>query len=384
MYIEIKGAGFINKGAELMLVAAFQKIKESFTDVRLVIAPKISDEDHYPAQAKLGLYSKIWLHRYGVQWGKWGHWVPPKIRRAYGLVADQEINVVLDASGFLYGDSWGEQATVVMAKYLKEWKKNGTKVILLPQAIGPFSTKKIRRHFRYIAEQADLIFPRDAVSYQHVTELTERRDNIMQMPDFTASVEGIITPEMEKFRGRFCIVPNRSMRHKMPANSADHYIEFCRKCTNCLIEKGHKPFILIHEGAKDIELARQIIKNVNDDVEIVIEEDVLKIKGIIGVSAGLIGSRYHALISALNQGVPVLATSWSHKYETLFEEYGMPDACLHLPIETDGLYKHLDKIINNESRRQIVSQLTKALTINKEKNEAMWQRIISVIKNPSL
>ena len=90
----------------------------------------------------------------------------------YGLVVDSEVNVVLDASGFAYGDQWGPKNATVMAKAMLRWKRQGTKVILLPQAFGPFSSPQIRNSFRVMANLADRIYVRDAVSYNHILDLT--------------------------------------------------------------------------------------------------------------------------------------------------------------------------------------------------------------------
>jgi len=48
-----------------------------------------------------------------------------------------EIEVILDVSGYAYGDAFGEHKTILMAKQSQAWKRQGKKVILLPQALGP-------------------------------------------------------------------------------------------------------------------------------------------------------------------------------------------------------------------------------------------------------
>lgn len=378
MLIEVKGAGFVNKGAELMLRAVLQKVGDAFPDASFAIAAKNSED--YLKRAKLGLYQKIWHQRYRVQWGKFGWIIPRSTRKRYGLVTDEEVDVVLDTSGFSYGDQWGERRSQVMASYVKTWKKRGVKVILLPQAMGPFTSRKIRKAFAFIVENADLVFLRDEASYKHVVELVGERENIHQAPDFTNLVSDIMPHDPGRFRDRFCLVPNYRMIDKTSANESELYPSFCSRCIKYLIKSGHKPFILIHEGEKDIWLAERIVKEARTEIEIVKETDALKIKGILGFCSGVISSRYHGLVSALSQGVPALATGWSHKYEMLFKEYGIPDGCLSVSIDPETLNKKIETITNDDSRKEIISQITKVSAIHKEQTEVMWQKVFSVIE----
>jgi len=378
MLIEVKGTGFINKGAELMLIAVLQKVGAAFPEACFVMSPSTNDD--YMRRAKLGLYQKLWIQKYGVQWGMLGWMIPKILRRCYGLVIDKEINIVLDASGFIYGDQWGEKHALIMASYIKTWKKRGVKIVLLPQAMGPFTSKSIRKAVAFIVENADLVFPRDKMSYKHVIDLVGKRENVCQAPDFTNLVSGIIPSALERFRGRFCLIPNCRMADKTLADTSALYPSFCAKCLKRLIQLGHKPFILIHEGEKDVSLANQIVKEAGADVDIIQEVDALAIKGIIGLCSGVISSRYHGLVSALSQGIPALATSWSHKYKMLFEEYGIPDCCLSVSVEPEVLNRHLEKITNENSRREIITHITNASAIYKEQAEMMWHKVFSVIQ----
>src|SRR5690606_22797023 len=47
------------------------------------------------------------------------------------------------------------------------------------------------------------------------------------------------------------------------------------------------------------------------------------IKGAIANCDLVIGSRFHALIAALSQGIPAAALGWSHKYAELLQSFGL-------------------------------------------------------------
>ena len=107
MLVEIRGAGFINKGAELMLHAVIDALSRRFDDVefalrasgRLSAAPYIS-------RARAGLHQKAFLPVRGKDYGEALAFLPKKLRDAYGIKVNSDVDVVIDISGFAYGDQW--------------------------------------------------------------------------------------------------------------------------------------------------------------------------------------------------------------------------------------------------------------------------------------
>lgn len=381
MHVEIKGTNFVNKGAELMLHAVLQKVRVAFPEASLVVAPNAED---YAARAQLQLWQKCWHQRFRVQWGNLARMIPSELRRRFGLILDREIDVVLDASGFAFTDQFGAKPALVMAAWANTWKRRGTKVILLPQAMGPFTSREIRKAFASVVSNADLVFPRDDASYKHVTELVGERENIIQSPDFTNLVTGTPPHNAEQFEDRFCLVPNARMIDKTSAEEGALYRSFCARCIKCLNELGQKTFILVHEGKGDMQLAEQIVCEEGSDIPIIEETDPLVAKAILGLCSGVISSRFHALVSALSQGTPALATSWSHKYEMLLSEYGIADGCLPVTIDDAALKARIVGIVETERRNEIIAVQNVLSAKYKEQSEQMWRKVFEVMETKRL
>lgn len=377
MLIEIRKAGFINKGAELMLRATLEKVSKEFPDATFVISPDGSTP--YEKQIALGFWQKVYFWRYGVQWGRIFEWVPSKLRRRYGIVTDTELSVVLDAAGFAYSDQWGPRDTIELAKSSRRWKKLGVKVILLPQAFGPFSSKKIKDAINEIADNVDLIFPREQKSYEYLVGAVGKRPNIEIAPDFTNLIEGILPAGFDLHNNKFAIVPNYRMVDKTNANERDAYLPFLSACAKYLLESNTKPFLLVHEGINDLLLAEQVKESVGGAIPIVKETNPLAIKGILGSCDGTIGSRFHGLVSALSQGVPSLATGWSHKYQKLFDDYGFPDGMLSPTVTLEELKYKINIIIDKESNILIRSRLIKHSEILKKNTDLMWKKVFRIL-----
>lgn len=377
MVIEIRRAGFTNKGAELMFRAVVEQIRSRIPDATIVTIP--DKLDSYCERGKLCVYQKIWYQRYGFRWGNIGAVVPRRIRRRYGLYMDSEIDVVLDTAGFAYGDQWPLSNLAEAVKSSSRWKKRKTKVVFLPQAFGPFSDRRRRRLVDKLIQNADLVFPREKDSYDHIVSAVGPRGNVQVAPDFTNLVEGFLPDWFDTEKNRFCVIPNYRMIDKTTDSSSNDYLPMMRSAVAYLLETGAKPFVLIHEGKNDEWLAEQMVADQPEPIEVVMEPNALAIKGIIGQSDGVLSSRFHGLVSALSQGVPALGTSWSHKYQMLFEDYGFADGVLRLPLNQNQLHEKIDSILNEPSRTAICHSLRNRACHWRGEAQKMWDAVFEEI-----
>lgn len=379
MLIEVFGTGFVNKGAELMLRSILKIVGENIKGVDFTMAPNLK-ESFYIERAKLGLYQKLWFPQfYFLPWDYLGSIVPNVIRQAFGLTLSSDVNVVLDSSGFAYGDHCGTRCSARTAMMSKRWKKNGTKLILLPQAFGPFNNDKNKINFIEISKNADLIFARDKKSYNHIVELVGAKSNVCIAPDFTNLIDGECPANHDPLNNKFCIIPNYRMIDQTSIEESKRYLPFLIEVTKYLCVSGNKPFILVHEGEKDFYLANEIVKNVDGEVNIICESNPLAVKGIIGASTGVISSRFHGLVSALSQGVPALATGWSHKYEMLFDDYGFPEGMLSVLSSRDDVQKKIQLITVDSTRCEIKRKIVAESIKQKIRSRQMWDKVFDLI-----
>jgi polysaccharide pyruvyl transferase WcaK-like protein len=377
--ILIRGVGFVNKGAELMLYAILEKMKQNYPSAKFALETNRSAS--YEKRALLGLYQKPRFFRFGLQFGRIFEYFPSVIRRTLGLVVDKDIDVVIDASGLSYSDHWGPRSAHELSKSCKRWKKNGTKVILMPQAFGPFKNKKIRKYLRTVIKNSDLIFARERISYEYLANIVGDHKNIKIGPDFTNLLEGVVPEEFDSASNRFCIVPNYRMIDKTNSSTSEAYLPFMINVTQIAFNNDLKPFILVHEGEDDLILAKKIQNAVDSSINIIKEEDPLKIKGILGLSSAVVSSRFHGLVSSLSQGVPSLATSWSHKYEMLFKDYDFPEGALDITLSKEQLYENMDWIINQNKKSELTNKLQKSSQKIKLESIEMWSKVFSIIDN---
>lgn len=379
MIIEVRKAGFINKGAELMLYAVVQKLRSKYPNAIFTMSPNPGGSQPFRKIVDLGFYPKVSLFYKGYQWGRIGNTIPRIIRNMYGLILDREVDVVIDAAGFSYGDQWGSHSCDELNKSSRRWKSQGTKVILMPQAFGPFSTRRIRKDIKNVISNVDLIMPRDKKSYEYLIEAAGLNKKICLYPDFTNLLDGHLPDYFDHSKYGACIIPNCRMLDKAPENESRLYIDFMVKCAQRLKESNVKPFILVHEGKLDMQIAQQISASQNLGIPIIAEDSAINIKGIIGASTALVCSRFHGLVSALSQGVPCLGTGWSHKYKALFEDYSYPEGLISVDASGSEIIERIDQLIDSAERDRISAMLLHESARLKLLTERMWNHIYNAI-----
>lgn len=369
---------FKNKGAELMMYSILERVRQWDSTHKVAVN---FETGTFKQRNQAGTYHHLWKwfwtipYPYGVDTFNWVvSLIPTSLRERYKLVLESEIDCIMDASGFAYSDQWGEQKTNITATLCKRWKKQGKKIIFLPQAFGPFNNSNIRDDFREILSLADLIFARDKKSYDYISEIGSSMDNVAIAPDFTNLLTGLKPEYADRLVGRPCIIPNYRMLDKTSSDTEKQYLAFINSCLQYLIDRGLNPFILIHE-VDDLSLGQQIQQEFNGEIEIINEDNPFYLKGILGSCQLLVGSRFHGLISALSQGIPCLGTGWSHKYQELFESYSCPEMLVDLQASIDENLKKLDTLVSEPSRTNLMQSIKNASDRQKALSEEMWQAV---------
>jgi polysaccharide pyruvyl transferase WcaK-like protein len=383
MIVQIRGVNFVNKGAELMMHAVVQQISSTYEEG--IVAARL-DVGTFQQRTQAGLYHLV------VRDSKkfpplrpiidtLTRLIPRRVRRLSRLVSNTEVQAVLDASGLAYTDHFGPSASEYMAEESQIWKKEGKKVVLLPQAFGPFENPQTKKAILQILANVDLVFARDRVSYDHLTGLGGCTSHIKIAPDFTNLVKGRIPKYFDSASPQPCIIPNYKMMDKTPEDVRSRYLLSLARCAEYLLQKGEEPFVLVHETATDQELARQLQAELGRSIKIMVEPDPLYIKGILGNCSMVISSRFHGLVSALSQGVPSLGTGWSHKYQLLFEDYACPE-CLISPLASDEIIFHkISMLISEPSRSDIIRRLNQAGLKQKQLATDMWAEVHKLLQS---
>jgi polysaccharide pyruvyl transferase WcaK-like protein len=393
--IEIHGAGFQNKGAELMLRAAVHRLRDRLPGIEIAIDPSYGSFDQraalglrqmYPTRTHVGtrgfrkslgsqkIFSRLAATRLldgpvNSQLGR------------YGCVSLWQSQALVDIAGFAYSDEWGIRPTQDFSRLAAVYAERNKPVILMPQAFGPFDKMETKAAFRKIIDSASLIFARDRQSFEHVQSLVPGTEKVFLAPDIT-----LFFPENDSVKkpgsDYVSIVPNIRMVDKNKRGWAEKYESYLILVIEEILRKGLRVKIIVHDiSGQDIQLTESIAARVNSPKLSIFESDnPLVLKEEIGNSRLLVGSRYHSLVAAFSQSVPSIGLGWSHKYDMLFEDFDCKDLLISSDLPAETVIERVVHILEDDVNSHYRELISRRLGELRRQNEDMWNQVTQILR----
>lgn len=217
--------------------------------------------------------------------------------------------------------------------------------VLLPQTYGPFRTWTARNLARLLLRRASQVYARDRESAEAVQELVGRA--VAVCPDVAFALESSlpndpkIDPPLARGEGE-CVVGlnvNGLMynggysRANMFGLKLD-YAHFLMVLIRTLLQEPNCRILMVphtYGGEENVNSDPAAIRKViaafkgadRSRIHVVTgEHDQHEIKGVVGMCDFFIGSRMHACIAALSQGIPTVGIAYSRKFRGVFEVIG--------------------------------------------------------------
>lgn len=357
-----------------MAVAISRNLREAWSDVQIVV-PKKHWSSGDRARYDMGLSADVTLGR--LQ--KINAMIPDFAFRLIGATPRRAVDVLIDASGFAFSDQWGPAPATRLLRKMNHPGRQHQKLVLMPQAFGPFEGSELRESAKRLFSRASLVFARDRISYDHCVSLNADC-SLHLCPDITITEKPQPDTKTELPEKFFSIVPNVQMKRKTSDASGEAYLASIGPLAGMLSKKGLAPVIILHDRTTDIEFVPDL-KKILGDIPVVSSDCPMELKAIIGRSEVVVASRFHALVAAYSQCIPSIAIGWSHKYQCLLEDFGCPALLLKIPLETERAQSVVDSVTDTDKRAAICATIAEHLAKQTQQVESMWKQVHDCIQS---
>lgn len=229
-------------------------------------------------------------------------------------------DLVLDTrAGDSFTDIYGLNRHFTMSLMHEIAVKAGVPVVLGPQTVGPFATRRGQWLASRTLRSASLVMARDDLSFgvaqrmgashSHLTtDVVFALDQPVAGPtrDVVLNVSGLLW------------IDNPHVDHQ-------HYRRMVRGVVTALQERGRSVTLLAHVldsplPDNDVAVVGELASEL--DLEHLVPDDLDDVRAALAGAQVMIGSRMHACLNALSVGTPAIPLAYSRKFAPLFDRIG--------------------------------------------------------------
>lgn len=225
-------------------------------------------------------------------------------------------------SGDSFADIYGLTRHTTMSLVHEFAVQAGTEVILAPQTIGPFRTRRGRALAKRNLRRSRLVFARDAVSARAAADLG--RTVAATTSDL---VFGIDQPEPAAEGHDVLLNVSGLLWSENPHVDAGKYRDAVHRIVEGLLAAGRRVTVLPHvldsaSHDNDVPVSRELAAHYGGRIGLAVPADLDEARSLIAGSSLVIGARMHACLNALSTGTPAVAMAYSRKFAPLMDAVG--------------------------------------------------------------
>lgn len=268
-------------------------------------------------------------------------------------------DLVIDTrSGDSFSDIYGLHRLAVMCAVAELAGQAGVPVVLGPQTIGPFTTRRGRMLAQRSLRRATLVMARDADSAEQARLLGRPAD--LLTTDVVFALPQTPAPQSRD------VVLGISGLLWNPNPHVDHlrYRRTMGRLHAELVGSGRRVSLLAHvldspASDNDVPAVRAFAALTGGDEDVIIPGGLTEVRAAVSSASVVIASRMHACLNALSMGTPAIPLAYSRKFDPLFSGLGW-DHTVDLRGDSDAVSATLSQLIAPHLEAQVGGVLERA------------------------
>lgn len=257
--------------------------------------------------------------------------------------------------------------------------------VIYAQTIGEFGNVFVKKIIKYVLKRADLVLPRESISYNYTKEMLGNYNNYFATSDIAFLLESkqVELPFLDTSKLKVGITlrswhfPGESNRYELLENyknAVEESIKFLSKEYN--VEIYLMPQVIGPGKDNDLLITKEIFLKVKDlsnvhlvDIDLTPEE----LKYVYSKMSLFIGTRMHSNIFSLSERVPCVAISYDLKTDGIMNDVGLGDYVLNIKnINKEELNYKIKKAMSSlDEMKEILKYSIPKITEKSNQNNLM-------------
>lgn len=258
-----------------------------------------------------------------VPWGRPRSLVRERVLPRFGMQQYlRSFDLVWDTrSGDSFADIYGVDRHLTMSLVHEFAVQAGTPVVMAPQTVGPFDTRRGRLLGRRTLHRSSAVLARDPDSASAAAALDRPADAV------TADLVFAIDQPAPGPERDVLFNVSGLLWQENPHVDSRSYREVVRETISGLRSAGREVTLLAHvldspHPDNDVPVVRELAAEHGGELDVVVPTGLDDVRSTIFGASVLIGSRMHACLNALSVGVPAVPLAYSRKFAPLLSSVG--------------------------------------------------------------
>lgn len=238
-------------------------------------------------------------------------------------------------SGDSFADIYGLTRHTTMSLLHEFAAQAGVPVIMAPQTIGPFHTRRGRGLARRNLRRSTQVFARDVVSAEASADLGRPVAAIT-----SDLVFGIDQPTPSPVKRDVLLNVSGLLWDENPHVDFEKYRAEIHLIIDGLLAAGRSVTLFPHvldsqNHDNDVPVSHDLAQQYDGRLDIAVPTDLEDARSVIAASELVIGARMHACLNAISTGTPAIAMAYSRKFAPLMDAVGWDHV---VSITADGAW----------------------------------------------
>lgn len=255
--------------------------------------------------------------------GSWRALLKERVTKANGLMDWLAgFDLVVDTrAGDSFADIYGLSRLANMSLLAELARQAGVPVVMGPQTIGPFDTRRGAALGRISTRRSALVMARDSTSAEVAAQFSAR-----QLVRTTDTVFALPVPSVPK---TIDVALNVSglLWNPNPHVDFETYRRTVKTIADHLLRDGREVTLLAHvlESASsdnDVPAVLTLADELDGRATVSVPKNLEDVRRAVAAAGVVIGSRMHACLNALSCGTPAVSLAYSRKFGPLMGDLG--------------------------------------------------------------
>ncbi len=259
-----------------------------------------------------------------VRIGDWHRLVRERMSRSSELLAWlSDFDLAIDTrAGDSFADLYGLERLATQSLLAELTREAGTPLVLGPQTIGPFDSRRGKGLGRWSLRRATAVMARDSVSAEYARSIGRPVDALT-----TDVVFALARPPRGNEYDVLLNISGLLWAENTHVDSL-RYRTTVLEVARGLLRAGRTVGLLAHVldspvADNDVPAVTEAAQLLDDPrVSVVVPDSLEDVRRITASARLVIGSRMHACLNALSTGTPAVPLAYSRKFEPLLNDLG--------------------------------------------------------------